>query len=77
MASIKCCQGTAKDHRTGESIPMRESERERGGNHKKKLHLLAAELDRDKLIMRWARETIVKDRIAQNSDEDLQSCNIK
>lgn len=56
---------------------MRESERERGGNHKKKLHLLAAELDRDKLIMRWARETIVKDRIAQNSDEDLQSCNIK
>ena len=36
-------------------------------------YLLAFVQDRDNVIMRWARETIDSDLIAQNSAEDFQS----
>lgn len=35
-------------------------------------YLLADEVECDKLIILWARDTIVNDLIAQNSDEDFQ-----
>lgn len=37
------------------------------------LYLAEVVLECDSVIRRWARETIVRDRIAQNSEEDFQS----
>jgi hypothetical protein len=36
-------------------------------------YLLACVQERDNVIMRWARETIDRDLIAQNSADDFQS----